>query len=91
MSATIVEHAPTTSEQVDRAVGELTAAKSRFARLSLSDRRALLEDCLNARCRVVRPNGSNWPAKPKASPPAVRYVPRKWPPDRWPPRGICGC
>ncbi len=47
MSATIVEQAPTNSEQVDRAVGELTAAKPRFARLSLADRRALLEDCLN--------------------------------------------
>jgi hypothetical protein len=51
MSAIAVEQTPATNERIDRCVAELVAAKSRLANLSLAERIALMQDCLE---RVVK-------------------------------------
>ncbi len=51
MSAIAVELTPATNERIDRCVAELVAAKSRLANLSLAERIALMQDCLE---RVVK-------------------------------------
>lgn len=51
MSVLTVKQSPTPAEHVDRCVAELAAGRTKLAELSLSERRALLEDCLD---RVVQ-------------------------------------
>jgi hypothetical protein len=46
MSTLTLKQSPTSSEQVHRAVAELVSAKAKLSKLSLSQRVALLEDCL---------------------------------------------
>ncbi|MEX0677627.1 MAG: aldehyde dehydrogenase family protein [Pirellulales bacterium] len=50
MSTLAVKQSPSPTEHVDRCAGELAAARERLSGLSLAERRALLEDCLD---RVV--------------------------------------
>ena len=54
MSAVAVEQTPTTADHIDRALSELTAAKSKLGALTLTERITLLEDCLQ-RCYLQRP------------------------------------
>jgi len=49
MSAVAVEQTPTTTDHIDRALSELTAAKGKLGALTLTERITLLEDCLE-RC-----------------------------------------
>jgi len=46
MSATAVAQTPTAGEELDQALEQLAAGRARLPKLSLSDRIALLEDCL---------------------------------------------
>jgi hypothetical protein len=50
MSAMMLQQSPTSTEHVDRALADLTAGRAQLAKLSLSDRIELMEDCLR---RVV--------------------------------------
>lgn len=51
MSAIAVEQTPATSDVIDHSVAELVAAASKLAKLSLGERIALMQDCLE---RVVK-------------------------------------
>ncbi len=51
MSAVAIEQSPATHDRIDRCVSELNASKSTLTKLGLSERIALLEDCLE---RVVK-------------------------------------
>jgi Aldehyde dehydrogenase family len=51
MSTLAVKQSPSPAEHVDRCVAELAAGRTRLSELSLAERRALLEDCLE---RVVQ-------------------------------------
>ena len=46
MSTLAVKQSPSPAEHVDRCVAELAAGRKRLSELSLAERRALLEDCL---------------------------------------------